>query len=45
MQSKKSMPTPRHHAASAVVDDQLFVIGGRTVGLYPIVNTNITEEV
>ena len=42
--SKSSMPTPRHHAASAVIDDQLFVIGGRTVGLYPIVNTNITER-
>ncbi|MGZ5491427.1 MAG: Kelch repeat-containing protein, partial [Nitrososphaeraceae archaeon] len=31
-------------AASAIVDNQLFVIGGRTVGLYPIVNTNITER-
>ena len=41
---RASMPTPRHHAASVVVDDQIFVIGGRTVGLYPIVNTNINER-
>jgi N-acetylneuraminic acid mutarotase len=38
------MPTARHHAASAVVNDQLFVIGGTTKGLYPIVNTDITER-
>ena len=42
--NKTLMPTPRHHAASTVVDDKLFIIGGRIVGLYPIVNSNLNER-
>lgn len=38
------MPTARHHAVSAVVDNQLFVIGGTMEGLSPIVNTNTNQK-
>ena len=38
------MPTAWHHAVSAVVDNQLFVIGGTTEGLSPIVNTNTNQK-
>jgi N-acetylneuraminic acid mutarotase len=35
------MPTARHHAASAVADEKLYVMGGRTgVGIIPSVNVN-----
>jgi N-acetylneuraminic acid mutarotase len=30
---KTSMPTAREHLTSAVVDDKLYVIGGRTSGM------------
>ena len=34
--SKSPMPTARHHAASAVVDGNVYVIGGRIQGLLPL---------
>jgi N-acetylneuraminic acid mutarotase len=40
--SKSSMPTPRHHVASAVIDGNIYVIGGR-VRVSPITNVNVTE--
>ena len=41
--SKSPMPTPRHHVASAVVDGNVYVIGGRVQGVSPIANVNVTE--
>ena len=32
--SKPSMPTGRHHAASATVDNKIYVTGGRIAGSY-----------
>jgi N-acetylneuraminic acid mutarotase len=37
------MPTARHHVASAVVDGNVYVIGGRVQGISPIANVNVTE--
>jgi N-acetylneuraminic acid mutarotase len=37
------MPTGRHHAASATVDNKIYVVGGRTVGISPRVNINVNE--
>ena len=37
---KSSMPTPRHHLNSAVIDGKLFAIGGRMSGLKSNVNVN-----
>ena len=33
----------RHHAASAVVDGNVYVIGGRVQGVSPITNVNVNE--
>ena len=41
--SKSPMPTPRHHVASAVVDGNVYVIGGRVQGVSPITNVNVNE--
>jgi N-acetylneuraminic acid mutarotase len=41
--SKSSMPTPRHHVASAVIDGNIYVIGGRIQGISPITNVNVNE--
>jgi N-acetylneuraminic acid mutarotase len=38
----KPMPTARHHAASAVVDENIYVIGGRLTN--SLVNTNVVEK-
>jgi Uncharacterized protein conserved in bacteria len=38
-----SMPTARHHAASAVVNGKLYVIAGRVAGISPTVNVNANE--
>jgi N-acetylneuraminic acid mutarotase len=39
--TKEPMPTARHHAASAVVDGKMYVMGGRTgAGIVPSVNVN-----
>jgi N-acetylneuraminic acid mutarotase len=40
---KTSMPTPRHHLTSAVVDGKLYVIGGRQTNQIPHVNVNANE--
>jgi N-acetylneuraminic acid mutarotase len=37
------MPTARHHAASVVADGNLYVIGGRIVGISATVNINANE--
>ena len=37
------MHTARHHAASAVVDGNIYVIGGRVQGVSPITNVNVNE--
>ena len=37
------MPTARHHAASAVVNGKLYVIGGRVVEVSSTVNVNVNE--
>jgi N-acetylneuraminic acid mutarotase len=36
------MPTARHHAASAVVDENIYVIGGRLTN--SLINTDIVEK-
>jgi N-acetylneuraminic acid mutarotase len=41
--TKASMPTARHHAASAVVNGKLYVIAGRVAGISPTVNVNANE--
>jgi N-acetylneuraminic acid mutarotase len=41
--TKASMPTARHHAASAVVNEKLYVIGGRVAGISATVNVNVNE--
>ena len=41
--TKASMPTARHHAASAVVNGKLYVIGGRVVEVSSTVNVNVNE--
>lgn len=37
------MPNARHHAASAVVNGKLYVIGGRVAGISPTVNVDVNE--
>ena len=37
-----SMPTARHHAASAVVDGNIYVMGGRLTG--SLVNVDVNEK-
>ena len=37
------MPTARHHAASAIVDGNLYVIAGRVAGASPTVNVDVNE--
>lgn len=39
--SKGPMITARHYAASATIDDKIFVIGRRTDGSSHLVNVNI----
>jgi N-acetylneuraminic acid mutarotase len=41
--TKAPMITARHHAASAVVNGNLYVIGGRVEGISPTVNVNVNE--
>ncbi len=41
--TKASMPTARHHAASAAVNGKLYVIGGRVVEVSSTVNVNVNE--
>jgi len=41
--TKPSMPTARHHAASAAVNGKLYVIGGRVTPISPTVNVNVNE--
>ena len=41
--SKTPMPTGRHHAASATVDNKIYVSGGRIAGSSPLVNVNVNE--
>ena len=41
--TKSSMPTPRHHAATATVDGKMYIIGGRVAGTLPITNVNVTK--
>jgi N-acetylneuraminic acid mutarotase len=41
--TKAPMLTARHHAASAVVNGKLYVIGGRVEGISPTVNVNVNE--
>jgi N-acetylneuraminic acid mutarotase len=41
--SKSPMHTARHHAASAVVDGNVYVVGGRVQGVSPITNVNVNE--
>jgi N-acetylneuraminic acid mutarotase len=41
--SKKDMPTARHHAASAMVDGKIYVLGGRTVVDSNLANLNNNE--
>ena len=41
--TKAPMLTARHHAASAVVDGKLYVIGGRVAGISPTVNVDVNE--
>jgi N-acetylneuraminic acid mutarotase len=41
--TKASMPTARHHAASAAVNGKLYVIGGRIVEVSSTVNVNVNE--
>jgi hypothetical protein len=36
------MPTTRHHAASAVIDGNIYVIGGRLTN--SLVNTYVVEK-
>jgi len=37
-----SMPTARHHAGSAVVDGDIYVIGGRLTG--SLINVDVNEK-
>ena len=37
---KASMPTSRHHAASSVIDGELYVIGGRISGFLDNIDVN-----
>lgn len=37
-----SIPTSRHNAASAVVDDNIYVMGGRLTG--SLVNVDVNEK-
>jgi N-acetylneuraminic acid mutarotase len=41
--SKKSMPTARHHIASAEVGGKIYVIGGRTAANSSLINLNVNE--
>jgi N-acetylneuraminic acid mutarotase len=41
--TKAPMLTARHHAASAVVNGKLYVIGGRVEGISPTVNVDVNE--
>jgi N-acetylneuraminic acid mutarotase len=41
--TKSSMPTPRHHAATATVDGKMYIIRGRVAGTLPITNVNVTK--
>ena len=41
--TKAPMLTARHHAASAVVNGKLYVIGGRVEGISPTVNVNVNQ--
>jgi N-acetylneuraminic acid mutarotase len=41
--TKAPMLTARHHAASAVVNGKLYVIGGRVAGISPTVNVDVNE--
>jgi N-acetylneuraminic acid mutarotase len=41
--TKPSMPTARHHAASAAFNGKLYVIGGRVVEVSSTVNVNVNE--
>jgi Kelch motif len=41
--TKAPMLTARHHAASAVVNGKIYVIGGRVAGMPPTVNVNVNE--
>lgn len=38
--TKKGMPTPRQHLASAVFDKKIYVVGGRIDGLYSNLDSN-----
>jgi N-acetylneuraminic acid mutarotase len=41
--SKTPLPTARHHAASASIDNKIYVSGGRIACSSPLVNVNVTE--
>lgn len=41
--SKNSMPTARHHTASAAVDGKIYVIGGRAVANSSMINLDNNE--
>ena len=41
--SKASMPTARHHIASAEVGGKIYVVGGRTAANSSMINLNVNE--